>query len=83
MSNEQLFQEVRGLVETWCDRRALRALRHILHGYPVASPLTDGLAELMIALKNVRAFAAEEITAEKLSTIDECVRVIGRAVYRP
>jgi hypothetical protein len=79
---EQLFQTLRSLVEAWCDRRALQALRHILRGYPLTSPLTDGWAELMSALKDVRAFAREEITVEELRTVDECVRVVERAVYR-
>jgi hypothetical protein len=70
------------LVEAWCDRRALIALRCVLRGYPVTSPLTDGWAELMIALKDVRAFAREEITPEELTTIDECVRAVEQVMYR-
>ena len=83
MENEaQLLQAVQTLVDAWCDRRALRALRHILSGYPLASPLTDGWAELMTALKDVRAFARAEVTPEELRMVDECVRAIGRVVQR-
>jgi len=42
MENEEFFRSVRTLVEAWCDRRALGALRHILQGYPLANHLTDG-----------------------------------------
>jgi hypothetical protein len=41
-TNEQLFETIQRLVGAWCDRRCLRALRHILAGYPVPSPFTDG-----------------------------------------
>ena len=56
-NNEQLFSKIQKLVEAWCDRRCLIALRQILPGYPLTSPLTDGWGELLIALKNVSAFA--------------------------
>lgn len=82
MDERELFQTLQKLVEGWCDRRALQALRCILRGYPLSSRLTDGWAELMTALKDVRAFAREEITPEELQSVDECVRVIERAVYR-
>jgi hypothetical protein len=82
MNEQELFQALQKLVETWCDRRALQALRCILRGYPLANRLTDGWAELMTALKDVRAFAREEITEEEAALIDECIRVIERAVYR-
>jgi hypothetical protein len=36
----------------------------------------------MIALKDVRAFACEEITPEELTATDECVRAVERIVYR-
>jgi hypothetical protein len=82
MDEEQFFQRLQMMVEAWCDRRALTALRCVLRGYPLSSPLTDGWAELMSALKDVRAFAREEITPEELITIDECVRALERTVYR-
>jgi hypothetical protein len=74
----QLLQTVHALVHSRCDRRALRALRYILSGYPLAGPLTDGWAELMTALENVRAFASGEVTPQQLRIVDECVRGIGR-----
>ena len=79
-NQEQLFQTLQKLVDAWCDRRALQALRYILRGYPLSSPLTDGWAELIAALKDVRAFAREELSAEELSSVDDCVRVIERRV---
>jgi hypothetical protein len=70
------------LVEGWCDRRNLRALRAILPGYPLSSPFTDGWGELLVALKNVRALARDEITEAELITVDECIRTVERALRR-
>ena len=55
----------------------------MLQGYPLSSSLTDGWADLMTALRDVRAFAREELTLEELKSVDECVRVIGRLEHRP
>jgi hypothetical protein len=78
---EQLFQTLQKLIEGWRDRRALR---HTLRGYPLSNSLTDGWSDLTTALKDVRAFAREEVAPEELELVDECVRVIERRViHRP
>jgi len=59
-SNEEVLMTLHVLVEGWCDRRDFKALRNILKGYPLSSPLTDGWAELLDALESVRAFASDE-----------------------
>ena len=81
-TNEQLVGTLRSLVEAWCDRRRLRALGTVLRGYPLTSPLADGWGELLLALKDVRAFACAELTGDERSSVDECIRVIERAVHR-
>jgi len=74
--------ETKRLVDGWCDRRCLRALRHALAGWPLANPLTDGWAGYLDAMKNVRAFAGEELTAAESASVDDLIRVAERAVYR-
>jgi hypothetical protein len=81
-SDAELFSALRQLVERWCDRRCLRALRAILPGYPLSSPFTDGWSELLIALKNARAFAGDELTEGELITVDECIRTVEQALRR-
>ncbi len=81
--SKQLFGSIQKLVEAWCDRRCLVALRRILPGYPLCSPLTDGWGELLIALQNVRAFARHELTAEEFKVLEECIRAVDDAVHRP
>ena len=61
-NTDHLFETLQNLVEGWCDRRCLRALRAILRGYPLTSPSTDGWAELLTALQDVRSFAGSELT---------------------
>jgi len=80
--NAQLFATVQKLVEAWCDRRCFRALRAVLHGYPLTSPHTDGWAELLVALQDVRAFALPETTEAERVVLDDCIRVVDRVVHR-
>jgi hypothetical protein len=81
-NNEQLFASIQKLVEAWCDRHCLGALRRILPGYPLTSPLTDGWGELLIALQNVRAFARNELTADEQEVLEECIRAVDSAIHR-
>jgi hypothetical protein len=81
-NNEQLFASIQKLVEAWCDRHCLGALRRILPGYPLTSPLTDGWGELLIALQNVRAFARNELTDDEQEVLEECIRAVDSAVHR-
>ena len=80
--NEKLFSSIQRLVEAWCDRRCLRALRYILRGYPVVSPLGDGWGELLLALQDVRAFARDELIAEEQKLLEDCIRTVDGAVHR-
>jgi hypothetical protein len=80
--NAQLFSAIQTLVEGWCDRRCLKALRAILRGYPLSSPFTDGWGDLLIALQDVRAFAQSELNDAERATVDECIRAVDWAVHR-
>ncbi len=58
----ELSAALRWLVEQWCDRRCLNALRYVLTAYPtdapaLTEPTTNGKEELLLALKDIRAFA--------------------------
>jgi len=48
---------LRSLIDTWCDRRCLKALSRILPAYMGFNGLTEGWGDLYDALRNVRAFA--------------------------
>jgi len=81
-NNSQFFTTLQSLIDAWCDRRCLSALRRILVAYPMLSGLTDEWGELTIALENVRAFARDQITESELQSVEDAIafarRVIGR-----
>ena len=79
--NAELFGTLDGLVAAWCDRRCLKALRAILPGYPMSSPLTDGWGDLQTALQNVRAFAAQELTDAERRLLHECIGAVDDALH--
>ena len=78
MSQDDVLARTNRLVESWCDRRSLRALREILSGYPLASPLTDGWGQLGEALRGVRAFAREELTPDEAQEVELLIAEIDR-----
>ena len=81
-NNSEFFAAVKSLVEAWCDRKSLGALRRVLQAYPMTSGLTDEWGELAIAIENVRAFAREEITERELRSLEDAIayarKIVGR-----
>jgi len=59
-SNQQLFGTVQQLIDAWCDRRSLKALKAVLRVYPPPPVLIDGWHELLLGLQDVRATAQDE-----------------------
>ncbi|HUP50484.1 MAG TPA: hypothetical protein VNA04_17045 [Thermoanaerobaculia bacterium] len=49
----KLFPTLDELIDGWCARRALRPLRILLPVYPLVSPLTDDIADLHEALRDL------------------------------
>jgi hypothetical protein len=76
-TNQELFQTLEKLVNAWCERRCLGALRAILPAYPMNSPLTDSWGELLVAMQNVRAFAGTELPEEEKRRLDECILAVS------
>ena len=81
-NTDHLFATLQNLVEGWCDRRCLRALKAILRGYPLTSPSTDGWRELLTALQDVRAFAQSELTDAERTAVDDCIRLVETVLRR-
>lgn len=78
----ELLSSTKNLVDAWCDRRCLIALRFILQGYPLSSPLTDSWFDLLKALENVRAFASDEINTEEKQTVNALITSVNHVIYR-
>jgi hypothetical protein len=80
LSDYPIDDQVRELVERWCDRRDLRSLRTILSGWPRVSGLTDEWGQLMDALRSLRA--DRTLPADEQETVERLVVEVERIVYR-
>jgi len=72
---------VNQLIDSWCEKRKLCALRFILQSWPFCTGLTDEWGELLTSLKSIRAMCIEDITEEELQKIDLLVIHIERALF--
>ena len=70
------------LVDAWCERRELRALREILSGWPLSSGLTDDYAQLLEALHSLRGVARDALTPTELDVIERLIPRVEQLVYR-
>jgi hypothetical protein len=73
---------LRQLIDSWCERRALRPLRIILQCYPLVSGLTDEWASLATGLKTIRAQFAADLAAKELDQVIELQHLAESVVYR-
>jgi hypothetical protein len=73
-------EQINELVDRWCDRRDLWALRRILSGWPRVSGLTDEWAQLMEALRSLQE--DRRLPPDELATIERVLVDVERIVYR-
>ena len=59
-NNIEFFSVLRSLIDSWCDRRALKPLCRLLGPYLAFNGLTDSWGEILSALKAVRAQCRED-----------------------
>jgi hypothetical protein len=79
-SNSELFALLDGLVDGWCERRALRPLRILLRTYPMVSPLSDSWHELRGALRDLRCLREPDISESDAAAIEDCLRAVETAL---
>ena len=77
-----IIQEVEALVAAWCDRRALRALRAILSGWPLTNGLTDDWGDLLTALERARAFARDDLSEQEMRTVEKVIHEVQAVIGR-
>ena len=77
-----LFSILDGLVDGWCERRALKPLRFILQAYPLASGLSDEWHQLFDALKDIRALCRDELDAGEKERLNQAITGIQNALDR-
>lgn len=76
-----LFALLDGLVDHWCERRALGPLRLILQAYPLASGLTDEWHQLYQALRLIRSQYDKQLPEEEALLLGEAIVSIGQRLY--
>ena len=81
-TNANIMDDLRKLADGWCARRSLVPLRHFLPGYFALNGMTDGVGELEIALKDVLAFAKNELTEAEKMEVKRVLRLVQEVLYR-
>ena len=78
----RVFSSVNGLVDGWCERRCLGALREVLQAWPLSSGLEDEWGELREALAGVREFAAQELNEREREAVEESIAALDGFLLR-
>ena len=78
---DQVDQIVTKLIDQWCERRALKALRCVLVAGPHTG-LTDSVGNLAIALKDARALARDELDNTELDRLSRAIALLDQMVNR-
>ena len=60
-----LFKTLDGLINGWCERRALRPLAYLLPASPGVLAHTDQQFQLLEALKNLKRLCRDHLTLEE------------------
>lgn len=60
-----LFKTLDGLIDRWCERRALKPLRYMLRAYPGVLDHTDQKFELLDALKDVKGLCRDDLMPDE------------------
>ncbi len=79
-SNTDLFALLDGLVDEWCERRALRPLGILLHAYPMVSGLSDSWHELRGALRDLRCLREPDVFESEAAAVDDALRAVETAL---
>ncbi len=66
-----LFTTLDGLVNGWCERRALSPLAYLLPAYAGVFAHTDHEFQLLEALKNLKRLCLDHLTPEELRLVTQ------------
>lgn len=80
--DERDLKAIDTLVDDWCERRELQALREILSGWPLSSGLTDDYAQLLEALRSLRGVARDALTESELRVIERLIPKVEQLVQK-
>lgn len=80
--NVEFFDRLKVLLERWSDRRAFDPLARVLPAYVAFNGLTDGWADILDALKAVRAFDSNALIEPESATLNDLIRAAEKVVFR-
>ena len=81
-SNAVFFARLRSLIDSWCNRRALRPLASVLGPYLAFDGLTDSWGQILEALKTIRALCREDATEAEMDAVEKLIRAAEAALNR-
>jgi hypothetical protein len=71
-----LFKTLDGLINGWCERRALRPLAYLLPAY--SGVHTDQQFQLLEALKNLNRLCPDHLTLEELRLVTQALNFLDK-----
>jgi hypothetical protein len=82
LTREEILHVVGEIIDAWCERRCLGALRSILRAYPLASGSPEEWGALAEALREVARLSASELTAAELQSLDRLAGAVELSLRR-
>jgi hypothetical protein len=77
----ELWKDVDGLIDAWCERRCLAALALILPAARAINGLRDSWGEFLEALSTLLA-TRDVLTPDEIEIVRDIKREVERLVYR-
>jgi hypothetical protein len=71
-----IFNTLDGLINGWCERRALRPLAYLLPAYPGVFVHTHQQFQLLEALKNLNRLCLDHLTLEELRLVTQTLNFL-------
>ena len=75
------FKTLDGLINGWCERRALRPLAYLLPAYPGFLAHTDQQFQLLEALKNLKRLCVDQLTPEELELVTQAHNFLDERLW--
>ncbi|PYX37599.1 MAG: hypothetical protein DMG75_06505 [Acidobacteria bacterium] len=79
---QELSEYIDCLLNAWCHRRCLKALRYLLQAWPMPSGLADDWSNLGVSLKDVRTFARDELTPYETEQLERLIHAVEAVTCR-
>jgi len=69
------------LIDSWCERRAVRPLQCLLPAYPAPLAHTDQKHQLLGALRDVKGLCPADLTENELRMLNESINKLEDSLH--